>query len=143
MTVSKMTTYAIIALHELEAAGDKPVPMARLAEVLSAASGNQVSMLSVQQVMLKPLKGGIVSSVRGPNGGYVLSRKLSKVSVYDVAVGAGPAKRPVVCGGRTLLQTVADTIDVRVAMALKKLKVGELKIKADGRAAKPSRPRTL
>lgn len=136
MTVSKLATYAIIALHELEAAGGKPVPMARLAEVISEASGEQASLLYVQQVMLGPLSAGIVSSVRGPYGGYLLSRKLDKVSVYDMVVAASKAKRKDRSGARTVAQALADKIDKHVEMVLKKLKVGELKIKADKRASK-------
>lgn len=123
---SKFATYAIIALRELGAAGGKPVPMSRLAEVISEASGEQASLVYVQQVMRGPLNAGIVSSVRGPCGGYVLSRGLDQVSVYDVMAAVSKARRKDRSRAKTVAQVLTDKIDQHIATALQKLKVVEL-----------------
>ncbi len=40
----------------------------------------------LEQILVKLRKGGILKSVRGPGGGYVLSRPPEQISVYEIAI---------------------------------------------------------
>ncbi len=39
----------------------------------------------LEQILVKLRKGGILKSVRGPGGGYVLSRPPEEISIYEIA----------------------------------------------------------
>jgi Rrf2 family iron-sulfur cluster assembly transcriptional regulator len=58
--------------------GDKPVALADI------ATRQEISLSYLEQLFGKLRKGGLVSSVRGPGGGYMLSRPSKDVRVSDV-----------------------------------------------------------
>jgi len=71
--------YAVIALVDLaSAAGKTPIPLASIAERQS------ISGAYLEQLFLRLRKHGIVKGMRGPGGGYVLSRPASAISIAEV-----------------------------------------------------------
>lgn len=126
MQLTTVATYAIIVVQELYSAKG-PVSMAKLAEILSAASGVDVTALYVQQVMLGLLRDGIVQSVRGAGGGYELANKRRQVSVYDVIAATSRAMPCDPAAPATLADKIADGVDSHVQASLKSLKVRTLK----------------
>jgi Rrf2 family protein len=77
--------YALEALTYLAAEpDDRPVP----SHVMAEARGLPERFLLK---ILKPLvSAGVVRSAKGPNGGYLLTRKPKEITVLDVAEGVEP-----------------------------------------------------
>jgi Rrf2 family iron-sulfur cluster assembly transcriptional regulator len=68
---------ADLASHE---AGSRPVSLADIAE------RQEISLSYLEQLFAKLRRGGLVSSVRGPGGGYRLSRPSEEVRVSDIII---------------------------------------------------------
>ena len=82
--------------------------------VSSLAEDMQVSADYLMQLFVKLRRAGLVKSVRGPRGGFKLSRPPSKITVGDIVravegpVGLAPCVTPESCyGGRSKRKTDA------------------------------------
>jgi len=74
--------YAVMAVVELATMrARRPVPLAEIAE------RQNISLSYLEQIFSKLKKAGIVESVRGPGGGYMLAGATGSVSIADI-VGA-------------------------------------------------------
>ena len=102
MKLSTKGRYAVMALTDLVVHGSgTPVALADVAE------RQEISISYLEQLFAKLRKNGLVRSVRGPGGGYVLSRSADEMRISDivVAVEEGLAQTrcrpglPVGCGG--------------------------------------------
>lgn len=79
MRLSTKGRYAVMAMADLASHGnEKPVALADI------ATRQEISLSYLEQLFGKLRKGGLVTSVRGPGGGYMLSRPSSDVRVSDV-----------------------------------------------------------
>lgn len=80
MKVSQRTEYglrAMVAIANL--AGDRrPVPLSTVAE------SEDIPEQFLDQIVLRLRKAGIVKSVRGVNGGYLLTRPAEQISVGEI-----------------------------------------------------------
>lgn len=89
--VTSRGQYALMALVEMTDKNDKePIPLS------SIAQEKQISLSYLEQLFAGLRKHGIVSSHRGPGGGYVLAKPANTISVNDVLTAAedsAPAKR--------------------------------------------------
>ena len=86
MKLSTRGRYGVRALLEL-AMGYKggPIPINKLAE------RQEISAKYLEQLLIPLKAAGLVNSVRGARGGYVLARDPQKVTLYDiVSVLEGP-----------------------------------------------------
>ncbi|MFP4377087.1 MAG: RrF2 family transcriptional regulator [Spirochaetales bacterium] len=86
MRITTKGRYALRAITNLAMKGtDRPVPI----KTLAAEEG--ISPEFLEQIFFKLKKSGIISSVRGPGGGFVLEQAPEEVSVKDIfdAVGEG------------------------------------------------------
>jgi len=71
--------YAVMAMADLAYHGNgKPVSLAEIAE------RQEISLSYLEQLFGKLRKGGLVSSVRGPGGGYLLARGRDEMRVADI-----------------------------------------------------------
>lgn len=80
MRLSTKGRYAVMAMADLaghEGAG-KPVSLAEIAK------RQEISLSYLEQLFAKLRRGGLVKSVRGPGGGYRLSRASSEVRIADI-----------------------------------------------------------
>ena len=80
MRLSTKGRYAVMAMADLaghESAG-KPVSLAEIAK------RQEISLSYLEQLFAKLRRGGLVKSVRGPGGGYRLSRASSEVRIADI-----------------------------------------------------------
>jgi Rrf2 family protein len=79
MNVTLKTEYALRALHEVMKSKDgKPVNRKQIAK-------NQgVSEHFLEKIFIQLQKTGIIRSVRGPGGGFVLNRKPRDITLWDV-----------------------------------------------------------
>jgi Rrf2 family transcriptional regulator, cysteine metabolism repressor len=94
MKVSLRSTYAIMAAVDMALHADSGPIQAK-----SIARRQSIPVRFLEQVLHAMKKGGLISSLRGAQGGYVLSRKPSDVSVADVLEALeGPVLHPSVNG---------------------------------------------
>lgn len=79
MKYSKATNYALhTMLHLAVATQDKPVGVQQLAEQ------QQVSPTYLSKILTKLVKGGMITSSSGANGGYSLVRHWEDISFLDI-----------------------------------------------------------
>lgn len=82
MKLSTKGRYAVMAMADLAGHedGTKPVSLAEIAK------RQEISLSYLEQLFAKLRKGGLVKSVRGPGGGYRLSRPSAEIRVSDIIV---------------------------------------------------------
>ena len=78
----KLTTrgrYAVTAMLDISCYNSgKPVTLADI------ATRQAISLSYLEQLFAKLRRGGLVRSVRGPGGGYVLNEKPNQISIADI-----------------------------------------------------------
>ena len=82
MILGTKARYAVMAMVEL-AGRERGVPVT-LAEL---AESQEITLPYLEQIFSKLRQGGLVESVRGPGGGYLLAREAEKITVAEI-VGA-------------------------------------------------------
>lgn len=103
MKLSTKGRYAVMAMVDLAAQGsDKPIALADIAE------RQEISLSYLEQLFAKLRRGGLVSSVRGPGGGYRMSKPAQETLIADIILAVDEPIRatrctpgqPLGCGGR-------------------------------------------
>lgn len=79
MKLSTKGRYAMVALADLALAG--PEDLVSLSEI---SKRQDISLPYLEQLFVKLRRAGLVEAVRGPGGGYRLSRAASEIRVSDV-----------------------------------------------------------
>lgn len=103
MRLTSKGRYAVMAMADLSVHGGAGV--VRLQEI---AARQAISQPYLEQLFARLKRAGLVEGVRGPNGGYRLSRPPAEVSVADIiaavdetiATNACRAGGPIGCTGR-------------------------------------------
>ena len=92
MKLSTRGRYGVRAMLELAMnSGKGPVPLRDL------ASRQEISAKYLEQLLI-PLKGaGLVKSIRGARGGYMLAHDPSRISLYDIVRSLEGPLAPVEC----------------------------------------------
>lgn len=80
MRLSTKGRYAVMAMADL-AGNDGGTRSVSLAEI---AKRQEISLSYLEQLFAKLRKGGLVRSVRGPGGGYRLSRPAAELRIADI-----------------------------------------------------------
>lgn len=80
MKITASVEYAMQALLEISAASELGQPIA----VKEIAKSQNISIKFLETILNKLRRESFITSVRGPNGGYVLAKKPSEISVADV-----------------------------------------------------------
>ena len=84
MRITTKGRYAVRALLNLAAtAGDRPKPIRRI------AAEEEISPEFLEQIFFRLKRSGILSSTRGPGGGFRFARPLDQVSLAQVFVAVG------------------------------------------------------
>lgn len=79
MMLTTKGRYAVMAMVDLAMQpGDKPVALAEIAE------RQEIALPYLEQIFAKLRRNGLVQSVRGPGGGYVLARAVEETPVSDI-----------------------------------------------------------
>ncbi len=79
MNFTKRTEYALRALLEI-GTGDLNVPVNRA----TIAKSQNISSQFLEQIFIPMMKEGIIRSVRGPGGGFVLNKLPEEINTWDV-----------------------------------------------------------
>jgi len=84
--------YAVMALVDLAGHGDdKPISLADIAE------RQEISLSYLEQLFAKLRRGGLVKSVRGPGGGYLLAHKAEETRIADIILAVDEPIRATRC----------------------------------------------
>lgn len=81
MRLTTKGRFAVTAMVDLAIRGSKgPVTLAGISE------RQRISLSYLEQLFGKLRRNNVVSSVRGPGGGYCLARPANKISIVDIVV---------------------------------------------------------
>jgi Rrf2 family iron-sulfur cluster assembly transcriptional regulator len=83
MMLSTKGRYAVMAMVDLASSGHgKPVTLAEISD------RQEIPLAYLEQIFAELRKSGLVKSVRGPGGGYLLLRPASETWVSDIIMAA-------------------------------------------------------
>ena len=92
MKLSTKGRYAVMALVDLANHGDeRPTSLADIAE------RQEISLSYLEQLFAKLRRGGLVKSVRGPGGGYLLANKPEETRIADIILAVDEPIRATRC----------------------------------------------
>ena len=95
MRLTTKGRFAVTAMMDLALRGDEgPVALAGVSE------RQQISLSYLEQLFGKLRRFKLVDSVRGPGGGYCISRPLGQVTVADIIRAVDEPLDATQCGGR-------------------------------------------
>lgn len=94
MQLSTKGRYAVMAMADL--AGQSLRPAVSLAEI---AERQQLSLAYLEQLFARLRRRGLVTSVRGPGGGYRLAKPADQISIAEVVVAVDEPLRATRCAG--------------------------------------------
>lgn len=80
MMLTTRGRYAVMAMVYLAMAKNRNIPIT-MADI---AENQSIPLNYLEQIFVKLRKCNIVSSVKGPGGGYILSRNLSEISIAEI-----------------------------------------------------------
>jgi Rrf2 family transcriptional regulator, iron-sulfur cluster assembly transcription factor len=96
MRLSTKGRYAVMAMVDLAQHGTgEPISLAEIAE------RQEISLSYLEQLFAMLRKGGLVKSVRGPGGGYLLAHDRSETRVADIILAVDEPIRATRCDPRT------------------------------------------
>ena len=92
MRLSTKGRYAVMAMVDLAQQGmDAPTSLAEIAE------RQEISLSYLEQLFAMLRKGGLVKSVRGPGGGYLLAHHRSETRIADIILAVDEPIRATRC----------------------------------------------
>ncbi len=92
MKLSTKGRYAVMAMVELDIHSDnKPISLADIAE------RQEISLSYLEQLFAKLRRGGLVKSVRGPGGGYLLAHAGEETRISDIILAVDEPIRATRC----------------------------------------------
>ena len=92
MRLSTKGRYAVMAMVDLARhSNGQPVPLADIAE------RQEISLSYLEQLFAKLRRGGLVKSVRGPGGGYLLAYDRDATRIGDIILAVDEPIRAVRC----------------------------------------------
>ncbi len=92
MKLSTKGRYAVMALVDLASQSDgRPVALADIAE------RQEISLSYLEQLFAKLRRGGLVRSVRGPGGGYLLAHAAAETRISDAILAVDEPIRATRC----------------------------------------------
>ncbi|HTS55269.1 MAG TPA: Fe-S cluster assembly transcriptional regulator IscR [Burkholderiales bacterium] len=95
MRLTTKGRFAVTAMIDLAMRnGERPVTLADISE------RQKISLSYLEQLFGKLRRRTLVSSVRGPGGGYQLAKKMEEVSVADIIRAVDEPMDATQCGGR-------------------------------------------
>jgi Rrf2 family iron-sulfur cluster assembly transcriptional regulator len=94
----KLTTkgrFAVSAMVDLaQQQGEGPVPLATIAE------RQEISLSYLEQLFARLRRAGLVTSARGPGGGYRLARSMDEISIAEIVDAVDEGIDTTRCGGK-------------------------------------------
>ena len=95
MKLSTKGRYAVTALADIAlGGGSAPVPLADIAE------RQEISLAYLEQLFVRLRRAGLVTSIRGPGGGYRLARPAAEIRIAEVMAAVDERLNAMGCEGR-------------------------------------------
>lgn len=95
MRLTTKGRYAVTAMLDLAYhSGKKPVTLTDIAK------RQDISLSYLEQLFAKLRRAGMVTGVRGPGGGYQLSRPAAEINVADIIAAVDESVDSTRCGGK-------------------------------------------
>ena len=92
MKLSTKGRYAVMAMVDLGTNSDgRPISLADIAE------RQEISLSYLEQLFAKLRRGGLVKSVRGPGGGYLLARDADETRIAEIILAVDEPIRATRC----------------------------------------------
>lgn len=104
MRLSTKGRYAVMAMADLarRQADDRAVALADIAE------RQQISLSYLEQLFARLRRAGLVRSVRGPGGGYLLGRAAESIAIADIVQAVEESQRPLAAANAPAAEAPAD-----------------------------------
>lgn len=129
MKLTSKGRYAVTAMLDIALhSGLGPVSLADISE------RQQISLSYLEQLFARLRKHGLVSSVRGPGGGYVLSRSMDQIAISSIVKAVDETVHATKCYGhdgcqggvRCLTHTLWNDLSERIDEFLTSITLNEL-----------------
>ncbi|GGO67040.1 Fe-S cluster assembly transcriptional regulator IscR [Bowmanella pacifica] len=134
MKLTSKGRYAVTAMLDVALHSQRgPVPLADISE------RQEISLSYLEQLFARLRRHKLVSSVRGPGGGYKLGRDADSISVGEVIHAVDESVDATRCSGksdcqggeRCLTHSLWSDLSERIALFLDSITLGELMAKHD------------
>ena len=94
MKLTSKGRYAVTAMLDVAInSNNGPVSLAEISE------RQEISLSYLEQLFSRLRKNGLVSSVRGPGGGYVLSRSMNEIAISSIVHAVDESVNATKCSG--------------------------------------------
>lgn len=92
MEISKKGLYGIRGIVDLALSSQgRPIPLSNV------AVRQEISQHYLEQLFMRLRRAGLVSSVRGPGGGYMIARELHDITIRDILEAVDESIAPTGC----------------------------------------------
>ena len=101
MILTSKTRYAVMAIIEIAAnsSNNNPAKPIALSEI---AKNQNISLSYLEQIFSKLKKSRLVTSVKGPGGGYILNKNSEELKIAQIIKAMGEPIKMTNCGNKTL-----------------------------------------
>lgn len=129
MKLTSKGRYAVTAMLDVALHSDSgPVSLADISE------RQEISLSYLEQLFARLRKNGLVTSVRGPGGGYVLSRSMDQIAISSIVKAVDETVHATKCHGqdgcqggvRCLTHTLWNDLSERIEEFLTSITLSEL-----------------
>src|SRR5579862_4448007 len=133
MRLSTKGRYAVMAMADLaqHEAANKPVSLADIAQ------REEISLSYLEQLFAKLRRGGLVKSVRGPGGGYLLAHDRNETRIADIILAVDEPIQAVRCSpgaaigcrgnrSRCLTHDLWDELSNQIQLYLSSVSLGDV-----------------
>ncbi|GHL62677.1 HTH-type transcriptional regulator IscR [Escherichia coli] len=121
MRLTSKGRYAVTAMLDVALNSEAgPVPLADISE------RQGISLSYLEQLFSRLRKNGLVSSVRGPGGGYLLGKDASSIAVGEVISAVDESVDATRCQGKCLTHALWRDLSDRLTGFLNNITLGEL-----------------
>jgi len=118
MRISTKGRHAVMAMVDLARQGnEKPIPLAEV------AMRQKISLSYLEQLVAKLKKHGLVKSMRGPGGGYLLGQPAEAITVHQIVVAVDTAaqrEHPVFEGDNLTARQMTDQLWLKMGGEIEK-----------------------
>ncbi len=112
--------YAVMAMADLAGYGGG------LPKALADIAQHQVNSLSyLEQIFAQLRRNGLVKSVRGPGGGYLLARPPAETAIADIMMAVNEPARPG-AGAGSVTESLWEEVDNRITLFLNSVTLADV-----------------
>jgi Rrf2 family transcriptional regulator, iron-sulfur cluster assembly transcription factor len=93
MILTTKARYAVMAVIEIaDEKNNQPVSL------LTISQKQEISLSYLEQIFSRLKKSGVVKSVKGPGGGYILAKKREEITIAEIIKAIGESIKMTRCG---------------------------------------------